>query len=64
MSEVTINLNMLSPFMKYGVVSNLNSTLAVTIHQNGTTISISNQHNQTISLMVDVITRYITSMED
>ena len=32
MSEVTINLNILSPFMKDGVVSNLNSTLVVTIH--------------------------------
>ena len=32
MSEVAINLNMLSPFMKNGVVSNLNIILIVTIH--------------------------------
>ena len=36
MSEVTINLIMLGSFMKNGVGSNLNSTLVVTIHWNGT----------------------------
>ena len=36
MNEVTINLNMLSPFMKNGVVSKLNIILVVTIHRSRT----------------------------
>jgi len=33
MSKMTINLNVLSSFMKNRVVSNLNRTLVVTIHR-------------------------------
>lgn len=32
-SEVTINLNVLGTFMKYWVVSNLNDTFVMTLHE-------------------------------
>ena len=55
-SEVIINLNMLSHFIKDGVVNYVNNTLVVIIYRNG--IKKINVHiskcNQ-ISLMVDVI---------
>jgi len=57
MSKMTIDLNVLSLFMKNQVMSNLNRTLVVTIHRNRkereTLISTS---NQIISLIVDVNT--------
>ena len=68
MSEVTINLNMFGHFMKDRVVCNINNTLIATIHKSGikreTPISASKQHNQTISLVVDAISRYSTFVKN
>ena len=56
--------------MKNWVVSNLNRTLVVIKQyigvrwENKTLISASNQHNQTIYLVIDVITQYSTSDEN
>jgi hypothetical protein len=67
-SKMTIDLNVLSSLMKNRVVSNLNRTLVVTIHRSRmrkkTPISVSNQRNQTISLVVDAMTRYSASVDD
>jgi hypothetical protein len=57
-----------SLFMKNRVVNNLNRILVVTIHRSrmrerNSHIS-SNQRNQTMSLVVDVIARYSTLVED
>jgi len=67
-SKMTIDLNVLSSLMKNRVVSNLNRTLVVTIYRSRmrkkTPISVSNQRNQTISLVVDAMTRYSASVDD
>jgi hypothetical protein len=67
-NNMTIDLNVPSSFMKNQVVSNLNRILVVTIHKSEmrkkTLIFVSNQHNQKISLVVDVIARYFNSIED
>ena len=67
-SKMTIDLNILSSFMKNYVESNLNRTLVITIHRSrmrkGDVISANNQRNQIIFLVVDVIARYSTSVED
>jgi hypothetical protein len=69
-SKMTIDLNIFSSFMKIWVVSNLNRTLVVTKQyigvgwENETLISASNQHNQTIYLVIDVITQYSTLVEN
>ena len=63
---MTINLNMFGHFMKDEIVCNLNITLIVTIYKNGTkkkSILVSNQCNQTMSLVVDVIAWYTTFVE-
>ena len=53
-SKMTIDLNVFSSLMKNRVVSNLNRT----------PILASNQLNQTISLVVDVMARYSASVDD
>jgi hypothetical protein len=67
-NNMTIDLNVPSSFMKNQVVSNLSRILVVTIHKSEmrkkTLIFVSNQHNQKISLVVDVIARYFNSIED
>jgi hypothetical protein len=68
MNKMTIDLNVLSLFMKNRVVNNLNRILVVTIHRSrmrerNSHIS-SNQYNQTMSLVVDVIARYSILVED
>lgn len=67
-SKVTINLNMLDIFIKDGVVSNLNSTFLSRYIEAGqereTHESTSNQRNQTISLVVDVIAQYLAYVKD
>lgn len=59
-NEVTINLNVLVMFMKYCVVSNLSNIFVIRIYMEvgseiKTLISKSNQRNQTIYILVDVI---------
>jgi archaellum biogenesis ATPase FlaH len=58
-NKMTIDLNVFSLLMKNLVVSDLNKTLVITIHRsrkkNRILILASNQCNQTISLVVDVI---------
>jgi len=67
-NKMTIDLNVLSLFMKNQVVNNLNRILVVTIHRSrmrerNSHIS-SNQRNQTMFLVVDVIARYSTLVEN
>jgi hypothetical protein len=70
MSKMKIDLNVFSSFVKNWVVSNLNRTLVVTKQyigvrwENETLISASNQHNQIIYLVIDVITQYSISVEN
>jgi hypothetical protein len=69
-SKMTIDLNVFSSLIKNWVVSNLNRTLVVTKQyievrwENKTLIYASNQHNQTIYLVIDVITQYSTLVEN
>jgi hypothetical protein len=67
-SKKTIDLNVLSSFMKNRVVSNLNRTLVSQYIWVGwewkTLKSASNQHNQTISLVVDFIAWYFVLVEN
>jgi len=67
-SKKTIDLNVLSSFIKNQVVSNLNRTLVSQYIWVGweweTLKSASNQHNQTISLVVDFIAQYFVLVEN
>ena len=67
-SKMTIDLNVPSSFMKNRVVSNLNgiwlSQYIGVGWERKTPISVSNQRNQTISLVVDAISQYSALVED
>jgi hypothetical protein len=68
MSKITIDLNVLSLFMKNWVVAIwielwLSQYIGIGWERE-TPISVSNQRNQTIYLVIDAIARYSVSVED